>query len=315
MPVSSLINLKDRIVTVFGGTGFVGAQIVAELLEAGVRVKVVTRHPDSAYFLRQYGNVGQVVAVPCSYKTAHDLAEAVKGSDMVVNCIGVLFDKRRASFAHVHTDYPHWIAQACAKYGVSRFVHISALSVDKAKSEYAISKMSGETLAMKEFPQTTVLRPSVIFGADDNFINKFAKLARILPFLPLFGGGKSKFQPVYVGDVARAVVQVLRLPHAQGQIYELGGPEVLDFKQIYAKIFKFSGVKCCTISVPWWIARIKAFFFSVLPTPPITNDQLTSLQTDNVVHQGALTFTDIGMQATPMDEVLPHYLARYHYQK
>ncbi|MDY0029404.1 MAG: complex I NDUFA9 subunit family protein [Pseudobdellovibrionaceae bacterium] len=315
MPVSSLIDLKDRIVTVFGGTGFVGAQIVAELLEAGARVKVVTRYPDSVYFLRQYGNVGQVVAVPCSYKTAHDLAEAVKGSDMVVNCIGVLFEKRRASFAHVHTDYPHWIAQACAKYGVQRLVHISALSVDKAQSEYAISKMSGETLAGEDFPAITILRPSVIFGADDNFINKFAKLAQILPFLPLFGGGKSKFQPVYVGDVARAVVRVLRMPHTAGKVYELGGPDVLDFKQIYAKIFKFSGLNCGTLSVPWWVARVQASLLSLLPSPPVTNDQLTSLQTDNVVHHGALTLTDIGLDATPIDEVLPHYLARYHYQK
>ena len=315
MSVSSLITLKDQVVTVFGGTGFIGSAVVAELMQAGARVRVVTRQPQAAYFLRQYGNAGQVVAVPSVFKTAHDLAEAIKGSHMVVNCTGVLLDKKKVSFSHVHTDYPHWIAQACRKYGVARFFHLSALAVDRSKSEYAISKLSGERLAMQDYPSVTILRPSVVFGAGDNFINKFASLARVLPFLPLFGGGKSKFQPVYVGDVAKAVVKALQMPASQGKIYELGGPDILTFKQIYKKIFEHTGLRCGMISIPWWIARIKAFFFSILPTPPITNDQITSLQTDNVVQSGALTLRDLGIDATVMDAVLPRYLSRFHYKR
>ncbi|OIN86787.1 MAG: hypothetical protein AUJ12_03990 [Alphaproteobacteria bacterium CG1_02_46_17] len=319
MFVSSLPNLKNtlkgRIVTVFGGTGFIGARVVAELLAAGARVRVATRHTESVYFLRQFGEVGQVVAIPCSYRNQQDIEKAVAGSEMVVNCIGILYEKRKSNFSHIHTDLPVWIAGACAKYGVSRFVHISALSVDRAKSEYAISKMSGENGVIQLYPAVTILRPSVVFGQNDSFINKFASMARILPFLPLFGGGKSKFQPVYVEDVARAVVAALATSRTTGQIYELGGPDILTFKQIYQKILSTSGQHCYLLPVPWWIARIKAAFLGLLPKPPLTNDQLTSLQTDNVVSEGALTLGDLGITSTSMDAILPSYLGRYQYKK
>ncbi len=308
-------SLKGHIVTVFGGTGFIGKRVVAELLAAGARVRVATRHPESVYFLRQFGDVGQVVAVRCNYRSQQDIEQAVAGSDMVVNCVGVLYEKGKSSFSHIHTDLPTWIAGACAKNKVLRFVHISALSVDRARSEYAISKMSGERGAVHFYPSVTILRPSVVFGPEDSFINKFAAMARVLPFLPLFGGGKSKFQPVYVEDVARAVVASLVNSKTAGQVYELGGPDILTFKQIYQKIFSISGQKCALLPVPWWIARIKALFLGLLPTPPLTNDQLTSLQTDNVVADGALTLGDLGITSTSMDAILPSYLGRYQYKK
>ncbi|MBE2190716.1 MAG: complex I NDUFA9 subunit family protein [Alphaproteobacteria bacterium] len=315
MSVFSKSNLKDQIVTVFGGTGFIGSRVVAALVAEGARVRVATRHPQSVYFLRQYGEVGQVVAVACSYRNEKDIEQAIQGSALIVNCIGVLYDKRKASFSHIHTDLPVWIACAATKYRVARFVHISALAVDRARSEYAISKMSGERGAIQYFPAVTILRPSVVFGAGDQFINKFASMARVLPFLPLFGGGQSKFQPVYVEDVALAVVRCLEIPDSAGRVYELGGAEIVTFKQIYQKIFRFSGQSCCLVSIPWWIARIKAMFLGLLPTPPLTNDQLTSLQTDNVVSAEALTLSDLGITSTAMDEILPSYLGRYSYNR
>lgn len=320
MSVSSSIpaklSLKGRIVTVFGGTGFVGSRIVADLLAAGARVRVATRHPQSVYFLRPSGGVGQVVGIACACRTEQDIERVVAGSDMVVNCIGILYEKGRATFSHVHTDLPVWMARACAIHGVGRFVHLSALAVDRARSEYAISKLSGENGAKQAFPDITILRPSVIFGAGDNFTNKFASMVRVLPFLPLFGGGISKFQPVYVGDVADAVVRALSCSGAAGRIYELGGPEVLTFKEVYRKIFFHSGQdKARTVCIPWWVAHIKAFFLGLLPHPPLTNDQLVSLKTDNVVQSGALTLGDLGIAPKVMDAVLPSYLARYSYRR
>lgn len=311
MAVYSDMDLNGAVVTVFGGTGFIGSRIVAKLLESGARVKVATRSPQSAYFLRVMGDVGQVVPVACSYKTEADVERAVQGADMVVNCMGILYEKRKNDFAHVHTDLAYWIAKSCATHHVSRFVHISALAADRSESEYAISKMSGERGVMQAFPAATILRPSVVFGPDDNFFNKFASLAKLVPALPLFGGGRSKFQPVYVEDVANAVIAALKIPVSAGRIYELGGPDVMTLKDIYKKVETMTGVRVHKVIIPWWLARIHAFFLGLLPKPLLTNDQVTSLQTDNVVQSGALTFADLGLASTSMDAVLPDYMDRY----
>lgn len=311
--IPSKIALKSRIVTVFGGTGFIGTRIIQELLAAGAIVRVATRHPQSAYFLRPAGEVGQVVPVFSSCRSAAEIDHVVEGSDMVVNCMGILYEKSKNAFSHVHTDLPAWISMACAKRGI-RFVHLSALAVDRARSEYAISKLSGDNAVLHYHPVSTILRPSVVFGAGDSFTNRFARLARILPVLPLFGGGKSRFQPVYVGDVARAVVLALSDPSTQGRIYEIGGPEVMTFAELYKKIFTHSGQEVCTVSIPWWIARVQAFFMGMLPCPPITNDQLTSLQTDNIVQDGALSLRDLGITPVMMEAVCSGWLGRYGYK-
>lgn len=313
MAVYSCQNLSGAVVTVFGGTGFIGSRVVSRLLEAGARVKVATRNPQSTYFLRVSGGVGQVVPVFCAYRTEADISSAIEGSDMVVNCTGILYEKHGNQFSHVHTDFPMWIGQAASRFGLTRFVHISALGVDQAQSEYAVTKMSGERAAQLTFPNVTVLRPSVVFGPSDSFFNKFAALARLFPALPLIGGGKTKFQPVYVEDVAQAVVAALELPDAMGRVYELGGPDVLDFKGIYGKIESYTGRKVCGVCVPWWAARVQAFFLGLLPAPPLTNDQITSLQTDSVVGAQALGLKALGIEPTSVDSVVPDYLGRYNY--
>lgn len=309
-------SLQGKIATVFGATGFVGRYVVGRLAQAGATVQVVTRHRQSAYFLRTLGSVGQIVPRSCAYKTHEDIDALVKGSAVVVNCLGILTQNRRQKFSHIHTQLPDWIAQSCARHGVERCVHISALSVDRAESDYAKSKLAGEKAVFAAYPLATVLRPSVIFGAEDKFFNMFARLAQLAPALPLIGGGMTKFQPVYVGDVADAVLKALTsLPsdkvNAQGRIFELGGPEVLTFKEIYQRMFAHTHNIKPLLSMPWGVARVQAAFMSILPEPPLTGDQITSLKTDNVVHDGTSTLQDLGIVPTALDVILPNYLDKY----
>lgn len=309
-------SLQGKTATVFGGTGFVGRYVVAALAKAGATVRVVTRHQQSAYFLRTNGVVGQIVPVSSTYRTKEEIDRDVQGSDVVVNCTGILFEKRKNQFHRVHADIPQWIAEACARHSVKRFVHISALGVDIGQSDYAKSKLAGEAAVIRAFPLATILRPSAIFGPEDNFFNMFASLARILPAMPLVGGGKTKFQPVFVGDVAAAVLAALTQVSSlrggpQGRIYELGGPEILTLREIYERIFEQTGRKRMMVTLPWGLARIQAAFLSILPTPPLTNDQITSLQTDSVVGQNAAILVDLGIHPTGLDVVLPGYLDRF----
>lgn len=306
-------DFRGKVVTVFGGTGFLGRYIVAELAKAGATVKVVTRHVSSAYFLRTYGSPGQIVPVYTSYASPVDIENAIEGSDAVVNCLGILHEGgKRANFDHIHTELPKWMAKACAAQGIQRFIHISALGVDISQSSYAVTKLLGERAVQEFLPSATILRPSVMFGAEDNFFNMFARLAKILPFFPLIGGGKTQFQPVYVLDVAKSVVHALcdisSYGHSCGQIFELGGPEVLTFKEIYQRLFIYIGKTRRMITLPWWYARTQAFFMAILPNPPLTNDQITSLQTDNIVAQDAYGLNELGISPTPMDSIVPAYL-------
>ncbi len=309
--MSVLPSLQGQTATVFGGTGFIGRYIVARLAKAGAVVRVVTRHKQSAYFLRTNGVVGQVVPVSSTYQSAAEIERDVAGSDIVINCLGILHESKHSTFDHVHTEVPKWIAEACARHQVARFIHLSALGVDQAHSYYAKSKIAGEREVLSVYPTATILRPSVVFGAEDKFFNMFATMAKYAPVLPLIGGGKTRFQPVFVGDVADAVQAALAQPASQGRVYELGGPEVLSFKELMERMFKETKRPRPLMSVSWGLARIKASFLNILPNPPITNDQITSLQTDSVVGGGAATLQDLGIEATGLDSILPEYLNQY----
>jgi len=301
---------------VFGGTGFLGTQVVRELAKAGYVVKVATRVPERAYFLKPCGHVGQVVSVAVDYDDSASIQRAVEGCTCVINLIGILFEKGRSKFQKAHVDIPEKIAKACTIEGVSRYVHVSALGVDQFKSKYGKSKLAGEQAVFQSFQNATILRSCVAFGEGDSFFNMFAKLSRFLPFLPLIGGGKTKFQPVYVGDVADAVMQAIILPAVGdqsplGKIYELGGPDILTFKEIYHRLFKETGRSRGFIVLPYGIAKIQGVFLSFLPQPPITPDQVESLKTDNIVGDASLTLADLGLNPKSMNTVLPTYLSRY----
>lgn len=296
---------------IFGGTGFIGRQITRELARAGYTVKVATRIPERAYFLKTCGNVGQIVPFACNYKDEASIRAAVQGCDVVVNCVGILFEKGKNTFAAVQTELPRAIAKACKVEHVGRLVHLSALGCDRTASKSGKSKFAGESAILENFQKATILRPSVVFGPEDDFFNMFARLSVVLPALPLIGGGKTKFQPVYVGDVADAVMAALSQEHTEGKIYELGGPEILSFRQIFDMLFQQTGRKKMLVSLPWGVARLQGSLMSIMPHPLLTADQVESLKTDNVTAPEALTFRDLGIVPTGPEAILPGYLARY----
>jgi len=303
------MSREQKIATIFGGTGFLGRHVVRRLAKAGYVVKVATRVPERAYFLRPCGTPGQVVPFACDYNDPQALAAAVADADVVVNCIGILYEKKKNVFTRVHTEVPRALAAACASAGVKNFIHVSALGVDKATSRYAASKRDGEKAVRDAFPAAVILRPSVIFGPEDNFFNMFAELSRYSPVLPLIGGGKTKFQPVYVGDVADAVMASIDNVEAAGKVYELGGPDVVSFREIYERLFAATGRRCHLMSLPFGVAKIQATFLQLLPQPLLTRDQVESLKTDNVVSAGTLGLANLGLNSHAMSGILPDYLA------
>lgn len=305
--------MTSPIICIFGGTGFLGKYITQDLARAGYRIKIATRIPESAYELRPYGDVGQIVPVLCDYKDEQSIQEAVKGCDGVINLIGILYQKGKNNFERAHVEIPSKIAQACADLGVKKFIHVSALGVDKAESKYAASKLKGEEAIKDYFPDVTILRPSVVFGPEDNFFNMFAKLSTFLPALPLIGGGETKFQPVYVGDIAEGILNIVKekSDKFKGQIYELGGPEIVSFKEIYEILLHETRRDRALISVPWAVAKLQGFAFGLLPKPLLTVDQVRSLKTDNVIQEGAQILEDLDVEPTAMRTILPKYLACY----
>lgn len=300
-----------KMACVFGGTGFIGRQIVRRLADEGYTVKVASRVPERAYFLKTSGNVGQIVPFFYAAGDEASIRAAVRGCDVVVNCVGTLHEKGKASFARVHTEFPRAVAKACTAENVRRFIHLSALSCDKAGSKYGKSKRAGEQAVAEGFPAATILRPSVVFGTEDNFFNMFARLATLLPALPLVGGGQTKFQPVYVGDIADAVLHAVRMPASAGETYELGGPDTLTLRAIYERLFAETGRPRMLVTLPWGIAKLQSCFMAVLPNPPLTPDQVETLKTDNVVGADAKTLKQLDIVPTSMDVVLPTYLARF----
>ncbi len=305
---------ENKIATIFGGTGFVGRQIVKDLARRGYTIKVATRVPESAYFLKPCGAVGQIVPFPCDYSQAADIARAVQGANVVVNSIGILFERgKKSKFQKVHVDLPAMIAKACYDEKVESFVHISALGCEKSGSLYGKSKFEGEQAVFSNFENATILRPSIIFGEDDHFFNRFAELSRYMPFLPLIGGGKAKFQPVYVGDVAECAVKALidKNGHRKGKVYEIGGPDVVSFKEIYELMFEMTGRPRYLLPLPFSVAKVQATFLGLLPNPLLTRDQVESLKTDNVVQIGMPNIDDFGIVPKSMDLILPTYLSRY----
>lgn len=302
---------KGQTATIFGGTGFAGRRIVAELAKRGLTVKIATRVPERAYFLKTCGVPGQIVPLACDYNDPASIANAVRGSDYVVNCVGILFERRKGDFVRAHADIPRNIAQACARHGVAGLVHLSALGADRGLSRYAHTKLEGESAVRAAFPAAVILRPGVMFGPGDSFFNMFAELARYTPALPLIGGGKTALQPVYAGDVATAAVAALETPGAAGKTYELGGPEIVTFREVYERLAVLTGRRRCLVGVPFALAKIEAAVLNLLPRPLLTPDQVESLKTDSVVTPGALTLGSLGIAPTPMGAILPGQLARY----
>ena len=303
--------ITRSVVTVFGGSGFIGRYVVKRLAEQGHVVRVAVRRPEGAMFLKPMGAVGQVVPLAVSVGNEAETLRAVEGADWVINLIGILAEQRAGDFARLQTEGPARIARLAAANGVGRLVHVSAIGADpRSPSRYGSSKGEGERQVLSQFPAATILRPSIVFGAEDKFFNRFAEMARLLPFLPVIAGA-SRFQPVYVGDVADAVMAVLTLDGVGGQVFELGGPDIVTMRELLASILHMIGRERPLVEIPMPLARLQAAVLQHVPGKPLTPDQLKMLETDNVVASGARGFSELGLTATPMDIIVPGYLRRY----
>ncbi|HEY2068449.1 MAG TPA: complex I NDUFA9 subunit family protein [Rhizomicrobium sp.] len=304
--------MKTTLVTIFGGSGLLGRYAVRAFADDGWRIKVGVRHPNLAQYLPPMGHVGQVLVRHSDARDADDVAAAIKGADVVVNLVGILNPGGGQNYEAVHIEAPRTIARAAREAGVTTLIHVSTMNISPdSTSAYARSKAEGEIALREEFPDATLIKPSLVFGPEDKFFNKFAGLARILPFLPLIGGGHTKFQPVFAGDVAQAILNCANDPTTRGKSYELGGPAVVSVKDILTLILRDTYRSRPLIPVPFWLAKLKAVFLQFLPGKLLTPDQVEFLKTDNIVQPGALTFADLGIVPDSMDAVLPSYLWRF----
>lgn len=308
----------SKLVTIYGGSGFVGRYIARRMAQQGWRVRVAVRRPNEALFVRPYGVVGQVEPVLCNIRDDASVALAMEGADAVVNCVGILNESGKNRFDAVQADGAARIARLAAEKGVARMVHVSALGADAdSESAYSRSKAAGEAAVLQHMPDAMILRPSVIFGPEDNFFNKFAAMTRFGPFLNI-AGGDTRFQPVYVDDVARAAEMGV-LGTAPGGIYELGGPEVLTLRTLMQEMLEVINRRRIVVNLPFFAARIMAFMldmvqavsFGLISNGVVTRDQLKNLAVDNVVSDGARGFDDLGITPTALEAVLPDYLWRF----
>lgn len=304
-----------KLITVFGGSGFLGRHVVRALAKRGHQVRAAVRRPDLAHHLQPLGNVGQIHAVQANLRARWSVDRAVDGADHVVNCVGILFETGRQRFDAVHDFGARAVAEAARAAGAD-LTHLSAIGADaEGEADYAQTKGRGEAAVAETLPDAVMLRPSVIFGPEDGFYNMFAGLARVSPFLPLIGGGQTRFQPVYVGDVAEAVARSVDGALAGGGAYELGGPEVKSFRDVLEEVLEVTGRKRLLLPVPWALARLQGAVLGMLPNPLLTSDQVTLLKTDNVVSQAAIdagrTLEGIGIRPQGTEAILPSYLWQY----
>ncbi|MGZ3375437.1 MAG: complex I NDUFA9 subunit family protein [Phenylobacterium sp.] len=312
----------QNLVTVFGGSGFIGAQAVRQLAKAGWRIRVAVRNPAKAYAMRLHGDVGQIDIVQANIRNEPSLRRALSGATAAVNLVGVLRETGRQGFQALQVMGARNVAAAAKAEGVTRLVQMSALGADaNSESKYARTKAEGEAVVREIYPDAVILRPSIVFGPEDDFFNRFAAMAQISPVLPLIGGGLTRFQPVFVGDVGKAVAAAVTLPQAAGQTYELGGPAAFTFKQLMALMLAEIGKRRVLLPLPWPAASLlgaagdaanslAGVIGAALPTP-VTADQVILLKTDNVVSGACPRLADLGITPTTLEAVLPEYLYRY----
>ncbi|PAQ07942.1 complex I NDUFA9 subunit family protein [Mesorhizobium temperatum] len=304
-----------KLVVVFGGSGFVGRHVVRALARRGYRIRVACRRPDLAGHLQPLGNVGQIQPVQANVRVRWSVDRAVQGADHVVNLVAILHESGRQKFTSVHEFGARAVAEAARAVGAG-LTHISALGADlNAQSDYARTKALGEKAVLETISDAVILRPSINFGPEDSFFNRFANMARYSPVLPLIGGGQTKFQPVYVGDVAEAVARSVDGKVQGGRIYELGGPQVLTFKECMQEMLAMIDRKRLLVSVPWWVANMQASILGLLPNPLLTKDQVLQLREHNIVSEAATrenrTLAGLDIQPQSIGSILPSYLWRY----
>ncbi len=306
---------SDTLVTVYGGSGFLGRHVVRGLAQRDFRIRVAVRRPELANHLQPLGKVGQIHAVQANIRNGASVEAAARDAHVLVNLVGLLFEHGRQRFDTVHTVGAEQVALAANAHG-ARLVHISAIGADEnSQSYYARSKAAAERLVLAAQSDAVIMRPSIIFGPEDDFFNRFAALAQLSPVLPLIGGGKTRFQPVFVGDVAAAIADAVDGKARADTIYELGGPEVRTFKQLMQYVLATIERKRLLVPIPFFVAKLKAMFLQFMPTPLLTPDQVDLLRADNVVSEQAIaearTLQGLGIKPEPLEAIVPSYLWRF----
>ena len=303
---------NQRIIAIFGAGGFLGKHLMRQLTRLDYRVKVATRNPYLKGYLKSLGNPGQIELFKTNIFNPEDVKQVLKNCDLAINLVGILYETRKQKFDQVHVEFPHLLSNLCKEIRVKNLVHISALGVrENHVSKYMQSKLEGEKNIQNFFKPSVILRPSLVFGPEDKFFNTFASIAQFSPALPLIGGGKVKFSPIYVGDVARAIVKVLKINNSEPKIYELGGPENYSFKELMEILLGEIKKRRFLIPIPFSVAKFQSYFLQMAPNPLLTPDQVEMLKYNNIVSGEYPTLEDLGIIGKTIQSILPKYIYRF----
>lgn len=303
----------NKNITIFGGSGFIGRYIIQELARQDWSIRVIVRHLDKALFLRTFGIPGQINLVSCNIFDPKAVESVIQGSYIVINLLGILYENKRQTFHNIHVIFPEILAKSALKDNLKRIIHVSALGIDNNFSSYAKTKKEGENIIKHGIPESIILRPSVVFGAEDKFFNLFAKLSTFLPILPLVGA-HTKLQPIYVHDIAKAVGKIIKddlFFQKSDQIYELAGYKIYTLKELVEFVLLVINRRRLIVPLPFWAAYLEAFFLEKLPNPLLTYDQVKSLRYDNILSDNFLKITDLGINPAALETIVPHYIKRY----
>ncbi len=303
---------NQKIIAVFGAGGFIGKHLMRQLTKLGYRVKVATRNPYLKGYLKLLGSPGQIELFKTNIFNEEDVKKVLSNCDLAINLVGILNETRKQKFNQIHSEFPFLLSSLCQEFGMNSLVHISALGVkEQHKSKYMQSKLQGEKNIKENFKSSVILRPSVIFGPEDKFFNTFAALAQFSPILPLVGGGKTKFAPIYVSDVAKAIVKVLEINNSKPKIYELGGPKNYSFKELMEILLIEIKKKRLLINVPFSMAKFNSYFLQIMPNPLLTPDQVELLKYNNIVTGEYPTLKDLNISCSTIQNILPKYIYRF----
>tara|TARA_B110000438_G_C15692095_1_gene597243 strand:- start:109 stop:1050 length:942 start_codon:yes stop_codon:yes gene_type:complete len=303
---------NQKIIAIFGAGGFLGKYLMRELTKLDYRIKVATRNPYLKGYLKPLGNPGQIELFKTNIFNEEDVRKVLRNSDFVINLVGILYETKKQKFNQIHSQFPFLISRLCNEYSVKQLIHVSALGVkEKHSSRYMQSKLQGEINIQENFKPSVILRPSVVFGPEDKFFNTFASLAQFSPALPLIGEGKTKFSPIYVGDVAKAIVKAIELNNSGCKIYELGGPENYSFKELMNILLTQIKKKRFLLPIPFNVAKLQSYFLQMFPKPLLTPDQVELLKYNNIVTGEYPTLKDLGISATTIQSILPTYINRF----
>ena len=303
---------NQKIIAIFGAGGFLGKHLMRELTKLDYRVKVATRNPYLKGYLKPLGSPGQIELFKTNIFDQESVKQVLKNCDLAINLVGILHETRKQKFNQIHSQFPHLLSNLCNELGTKNLIHVSALGMkEKNTSQYMQSKLQGEKNIQDNFKPSVILRPSVVFGPEDKFFNTFASIAQFSPALPLVGGGKTKFAPIYVGDIAKAIVKALDLNNSEPKIYELGGPKNYSFKELMEILLIEIKKKRFLIPIPFGMAKFQSYFLQMMPNPLLTPDQVEILKYNNIVSGDYPILKDLGITGTAIQRILPKYIYRF----